>query len=105
MTGTQRGRTLITEKALKNLVVGVASTVLRVSPGRVKVTISDHNGLLALEVRGPVGLTKHDENLLEQAETARQRLCQIVTTLSGRQIGDCLLELDGIQRTKQGRVQ
>lgn|GEM_PF-4706444 len=98
------GRTLITEKALKNLITGAASTVLRVTPGSVKVTVSDHSGLLAIKIRGPVGVTDDDANLLEQAEIARQRLSQLVTDLSGRQVGDCLLELDGIQRTKRGRV-
>lgn len=98
------GRTLIAEKALKNLVAGVAAEVLGVPVGKVDITISDDHGLLALTVRSPLGDCKAKGTLLERAEAARQQICEMTAELSGRRVGNCLLELDGLQRTKRGRV-
>lgn len=102
-TNSVLGRTLITEKALNSLVAGVAATMLHVPVKKVQVKISDKDGLLALTVRAAIG-QQHGAPLLEQAEAARQQMCKKVTELSGRAVGDCLLELDGMQNLKRRRV-
>lgn len=95
------GRVEITTRALTSCARAVAAERLGAPAKRVRVSLGDSRGALALEITGPIAL---GADLVGTATHAATEVRERVTALTGRQVGSAHIELTGIVREHESRV-
>ncbi|WIB01237.1 MULTISPECIES: hypothetical protein [unclassified Curtobacterium] len=95
------GRVEITARALTALSRAVAAERLGAPAKRLRVDLGDHDGMLSLEVTGPI---RAQDDVIGAATAAAERIRARVGELSGRKVGRAHIELTGIVREHEGRV-
>ncbi|MEF2978991.1 hypothetical protein [Subtercola sp. YIM 133946] len=112
-----RGRTQVTARALTRVVTALAATALDVAPSRVSVSLSDHDGALAVSISSPIRVVSlnqigGDDNavlrsggtVLERAERAQSVVREQAQYLTGSSIHSVTIRLNGAEIRHQERV-
>ena len=95
------GRVEITARALTSCARAVAAEHLGAPARRVRVTLGDHQGSLALDITGPMAAA---DDLVGRATTSASAVRDRVGELTGRRVGSAHIELTGIVREHETRV-
>ena len=102
------GRVSVTPRALESVARGVAAGHLGVEASRVRVQLSDKQGLLAVAIAAPLRSAPFTEadavGLVTQSEHARASIARDVATLVGAQVGTVSLRVTGIDIVETRRV-
>ena len=106
---TTRGRTQVTTRALTRVIGALAATALGVSVGSISVALTDHNGSLAVSIRGPIRVVslaraEGDDNavlrtggtVLERAARAQQSIKNDASGITGSVIDSVTIRLTGV---------
>ncbi|MGN8049057.1 hypothetical protein ACTJKO_05160 [Curtobacterium sp. 22159] len=95
------GRVEVTARALTSLTRAVAAERLGAPASRVRVGLGDASGSLALDITGPVAA---GEDLVAHATRVADEVKGRVSELTGRRVGSAHIELTGIVRDHETRV-
>ncbi|WP_066521366.1 hypothetical protein [Curtobacterium ammoniigenes] len=95
------GQIILTERALASCARAVAAERLGASPARVRVTLEDAHGELAIGVVGPIA---SGADLITRAGAVAAGIREHLGTLTGRAVGSARLELTGVVSAPRTRV-
>ncbi|OIH97559.1 MULTISPECIES: hypothetical protein [unclassified Curtobacterium] len=95
------GRVEITARALTSLARAVAAERLGAPAKRVRVGLGDAEGAIALDITGPVAA---GDDLVTRAIRVADEVKSRVSELTGRRVGSAHIELTGIVREHETRV-
>ena len=112
-----RGRTMVSNRALNRLVCAVAADALGVNPSTVGAEITDDLGKLALTVSAPIRIvsltrvhqdpslvTRTGGTILDRAEQARLQIHRRVGELTGAALSRVTVRLTGADIRPENRV-
>jgi hypothetical protein len=113
----ERGRTIVTPRALNRVVCAVTADIFHIASRAVDVDLSDQNGLLALTIRTPVRVTllnqirpsaivpeTSDGGLLQRVADAQTTIRERVTALTGSKVVHVTIRVTGIEAENESRV-
>lgn len=109
-SGTARGRTTITSRAVRRVVSAVTADALEVPAHDVAVTLSDDHGKLAVEARTPIRIpalaARPDAGgtLVERLVAAQTEVRERVLDLTGSTVGRVDLRITGARIQERRRV-
>lgn len=101
---TPRGRTTISERALRRLAVGIAGDAGRVSARDVRVDLADAQGSLRAAVAVPVALGDEATTIDERSDTLRRAMVDRMLDLAGRRVSIVDVTFTGVRRIERRRV-
>lgn len=112
-----RGRTRITSKALQRVVAAVAGEVLGVDAKHVDADLTDHSGVMDLEVHAPItvpsiarireeprALHRAGGSVLDRAAAAEGTIRDRVRSITGYDIRRVTLRITDVELSKERRV-
>lgn len=116
-TGVARGRTTISARALDRVAAAVSADALGVDAREVSVSLTDHAGDLAIDVRSPIrilslarvaadphAVDRSGGTILERAAQAQERIGSRVGQLTGSTVGPVVVRLTAAIITPEERV-
>ncbi|MFJ4170942.1 hypothetical protein ACIPY3_15640 [Paenarthrobacter sp. NPDC089714] len=117
-TTSLAGHNRISTQALTSLAQAAAAEALGVAPGDIRADWSDDDGLLALSIVAPISVPSLSEvlrqpqrvqgfggSIWDRAVSAKAKVLDSVTQLSGSQLSRVDIRISGAQVTEGGRVQ
>ncbi|MFI2566361.1 hypothetical protein [Paenarthrobacter sp. NPDC018779] len=117
-TTSLAGHNRISTQALTSLAQAAAAEALGVAPGDIRADWSDDDGLLALSIVAPISVPSLSEvlrqpqrvqgfggSIWDRAVSAKAKVLDTVTQLSGSQLSRVDIRISGAQVTEGGRVQ
>jgi len=109
-SGSPRGRTTITSRAVRRVVSAVTADALEVPATDVSVTLTDDGGKLAVEARTPIRIpalsARPDQGgtLVERLTVAQTQVRDRVLDLTGSTVGRVDLRITGARIQERRRV-
>ncbi|MFJ4028900.1 hypothetical protein ACIPWF_16125 [Paenarthrobacter sp. NPDC089989] len=117
-TTSLAGHNRISTQALTSLAQAAAAEALGVAPSDIRADWSDDDGLLALSIVSPISVPSLSEvlrqpqrvqgfggSIWDRAVSAKAKVLDSVTQLSGSQVSRVDIRISGAQVTEGGRVQ
>lgn len=97
------GRTVVTERALRNVAVGIAHEIGRVAARDVSVTLADADGALRVSLVLPVALGAGG-TIVERGTALREGIRSRMAALAAREVREVDVRFSRVDRGTERRV-